>query len=96
MTCHEALRELMEVAARFEKNAARHKRLEADRASLRDALTRAQLVLSVTDTKQPPAKATQSESYLRTRPSLKGLSGGKAKGSTRRGTVKRKGARRDE
>jgi hypothetical protein len=89
MTYQEALRDLAEAAARFEQKAARHKRLESDRASLREALTRAQLLLSVEATKQP-AKEPSYGSYLRNRPSLKALKGGKTKGSTRRGTVKRK------
>ena len=88
MTCQEALRELAEAAARFEQKAARHQRLEADRALLREALTRAQLLLSVGATKQPAKESYGS--YLRNRPSLKALKGGKTKGSTRRGTVKRK------
>jgi hypothetical protein len=42
-----ALRTLTEAAARFEKAAAHHKRIEAERKALQDAITDAQLVLSV-------------------------------------------------
>ena len=41
------LRTLTEKAARFEKAAAHHKRIEGDRKALQEALTDAQLVLSV-------------------------------------------------
>jgi hypothetical protein len=41
------LRELTEAASQFVDKAPRQKRLEADRQALLDALTRAQLVLSV-------------------------------------------------
>ena len=41
------LRTLTEAAARFEKGAAKHQRIEAERKALQEALTDAQLVLSV-------------------------------------------------
>ena len=41
------LRSLTEAAARFEKGAAKHQRIEAERKALQEALTDAQLVLSV-------------------------------------------------
>jgi hypothetical protein len=41
------LRILTEAAARFEKGAAKHQRIEAERKALQEALTDAQLVLSV-------------------------------------------------
>ena len=41
------LRALTEAAARFEKGAAKHQRIEAERKALQEALTDAQLVLSV-------------------------------------------------
>jgi hypothetical protein len=44
-----ALRELSRAAARFEKRAAHHRRVEEERQALREALTRAQLVLSVAE-----------------------------------------------
>jgi hypothetical protein len=43
------LRTLTQAAARFDKVAAHHKRFEAERKGLQDALTEAQLVLSVND-----------------------------------------------
>jgi hypothetical protein len=44
-----ALRELLIAATRFEKRAAHHRRVEGDRQALREALTQAQLVLSVAE-----------------------------------------------
>ena len=41
------LRALTEAAARFEKAAAHHKRIEAERKAMQEAITDAQLVLSV-------------------------------------------------
>jgi hypothetical protein len=41
------LRALTEAAARFEKAAAHHKRIEAERKAVQEAITDAQLVLSV-------------------------------------------------
>ena len=41
------LRTLTDAAARFEKGAAKHQRIEAERKALQEALTDAQLVLSV-------------------------------------------------
>ena len=38
---------MTEAAARFEKGAAKHQRIEAERKALQEALTDAQLVLSV-------------------------------------------------
>jgi hypothetical protein len=45
----EALRELLQAAAPFEKRTAHHRGVEQDRQALREALTRTQLVLSVAD-----------------------------------------------
>jgi len=41
------LRTLTEAAARFERAAAHHRRIEAERKAVQDAITDAQLVLSV-------------------------------------------------
>jgi hypothetical protein len=41
------LRTVTETAARFEKAAAHHKRIEVERKALQEALTEAQLVLSI-------------------------------------------------
>ncbi len=41
------LRTLTETASRFEKAAAKHRRIEAERSALQEAVTTAQLVLSV-------------------------------------------------
>jgi hypothetical protein len=90
MTCQEALRELIEAAGRFEQKAARHRRIEAERAALREALTRAQLIVSVAATKRSDRAGERQGSALHRGAFLKGLTGGKAKASTRRGTVKRK------
>jgi hypothetical protein len=90
MTCQEALRELIEAAGRFEQKAARHRRVEAERAALREALTRAQLIVSVAATKRSGRTEERQRSHLQSGTFLKGLSGGKAKTSTLRGTVKRK------
>jgi hypothetical protein len=61
-----ALRELLKASARFEKRAAHHRRVEGDRQALREALARAQLVLSITE-RQPAAHAvgTVAEKPLR-------------------------------
>jgi hypothetical protein len=51
------LRRLLDAAVRFEAKAAKHARIEAERNVLRDAITEAQLLLSVTGGKhKPPAK----------------------------------------
>jgi hypothetical protein len=59
-----AFRALLRTAVQFEKKAANHKRIEAERNSLAEAITQAQLVLSVAD-------AERSE--------LTSVKGGKAK-----------------
>ena len=41
------LRTLTETASRFEKAAAKHRRIEAERSALQEAITAAQLLLSV-------------------------------------------------
>jgi hypothetical protein len=41
------LRTLTETASRFEKAAAKHRRIEAERSALQEAITAAQLFLSV-------------------------------------------------
>jgi hypothetical protein len=94
MTCADALRELVQAALRFELKAAHHRRIETERATLREAITRAQLLLSVSG--PPPATRSplQSTSLLRPVPLLKALKGGKSKGTTRRGTVKQKNSRK--
>jgi hypothetical protein len=44
---HTICRRLLEAASHFERVAAHHKRIEAERKALQDAITDAQLVLSV-------------------------------------------------
>ena len=53
------LRELTEAAGRFVDRAPRQKRLESDRQGLLDAITRAQLVLSVGGRKADEPKAEE-------------------------------------
>jgi hypothetical protein len=80
------LRALTEAAARFEKAAAHHKRIEAERKALQEAITDAQLVLSVQQRKplaelkslKPPAehpKVSESSGNGKTRRTPKGRSG---------------------
>jgi hypothetical protein len=93
MTFKDALRELVQAAVRFEFKAARHARIDPERAALREAITRAQLLLSVEDrgrSRQAEDHERQSDSSLRPARALKAITGGKAKGATRRGTAKRK------
>jgi hypothetical protein len=92
MTLKDALRELVQAAVRFEFKAARHARIDPERAALREAITRAQLLLSVEDrgrSRQAEDNERPADSSLRPR-ALKAITGGKAKGATRRGTAKRK------
>jgi hypothetical protein len=44
-----AFRALLQAAVQFEKKAARHKRIDAERKALAEAITQAQLILSVAD-----------------------------------------------
>jgi hypothetical protein len=97
MTCTDALRELVQAALRFEFKAARQQRMEQERSALREAITRAQLLLSVSGPQPASRQPNESTSYLRPAPSLKAIkggkgvmTGGKTKGKTRRGTIKRK------
>jgi hypothetical protein len=80
------LRALTEAAARFEKAAAHHKRIEAERKAVQEAITDAQLVLSVQQRKplaevkslKPSAehpKISESSGDGKTRRKPKGKSG---------------------
>jgi hypothetical protein len=86
MNCQEVLRVLLQAAARFESKAAHHQRIEAERVALREAITQAQLLLSVRESEKPETDA----SVLRPITEVTRLKGGKAKGTTRRGTIKMK------
>jgi len=85
----DSLRELMRAAVAFEKKAARHARIEAERQALLDAITRAQLELSVnvqatevTDARAaalPPREPSAP-------PALRGIPGGQRVGKPTRST----------
>jgi hypothetical protein len=80
------LRTLTEAAARFEKVAAKHHRIEAERRALQEAITDAQLVLSVQQRK-PLAEVKSLK--VPNRSEVSGSSGngktrGKPKGKNRR------------
>jgi hypothetical protein len=49
MTLSHALKELLQAAQRFEIKTPQYKRIESERQALREAMTHAQLVLSVQD-----------------------------------------------
>ncbi len=76
-----ALRELLRAAAHFEKKAANHERIETERKALVDAITQAQLVLSVTDAevKSPPSRGSEAEAPSLLPVRLTSVKGGKAK-----------------
>jgi len=62
------LRTLTEKASRFEKAAAHHKRIEAERKALQEVLTEAQLVLSVQQKK--PLAEVKNLKAVKTGPGL--------------------------
>jgi hypothetical protein len=73
----DALRQLMTASVAFEKKAARHARIEAERRDLLDAITRAQLQLSV----KPEAAPANPEAWPPREPSphpaLRSIPGGR-------------------
>jgi hypothetical protein len=90
----ETLRELMTAAVAFEKKAARHARIEAERRALLDAITRAQLELSVRSEFPGAKPATRSSQEPSPPPALRGIPGGqRASGKPIRGTPSRKPAK---
>ena len=84
-------RQLLEAAERFEAKAAKHARSETERHALREAITRAQLVLSVSDKKEEPAPPRvpvehQASFYG---PALRSLPGGRGNKPVSRQAKKR-------
>jgi hypothetical protein len=69
-----AFRALLHAAARFEKKAAKHKRIETERKALADAITQAQLVLSVSDAERSEAGGPSVQAVK-----LTSVKGGEAK-----------------
>jgi hypothetical protein len=61
MTLRQTLQALLTAAENFEAKAARHRRIESERQALREAITQAQLVLSLADKEE-----TGSAPILRT------------------------------
>ena len=93
----QALRRLLDAAVRFEARAARQSRIETERRALQEAITEAQLVLSVGG--QEP-KATDdsdfsSETVMEAGAPLRGLPGGKATRGQRRQMPKKKRPKED-
>lgn len=60
MTLREALRRLLETAQRFEMKSPKYRRVESERQALQDAMTYAQLVLSVQESPQEKQKSAGS------------------------------------
>ena len=56
MTLHQTLRRLLDAAQRFEMKTPKYRRLESERQALQEAITQAQLVLSVHDVSQEKSK----------------------------------------
>lgn len=67
MTLHETLRRLMDTAQRFERKTPKYRRLASERQALQEAITDAQLVLSVHDV--PRGKSKSAGRALRSIPS---------------------------
>jgi hypothetical protein len=73
----DTLRQLMAAAVAFEKKAARHARIESERRALLDAITRAQLELSVGN-EAPGNKPVDAPARGRSQPTvLRGIPGGR-------------------
>jgi hypothetical protein len=75
-------RHLLDTAVRFEAKAARHARLDTERRALQEAITQAQLVLSVSG-KEPKKTTAQeavapSEDVMEASALLRALPGGRA------------------
>jgi DNA-binding LytR/AlgR family response regulator len=66
MMLRETLRRLLEAAQRFEVKTPQYRRIASDRQALQEAITQAQLVLSVQDA--PKEKAKNAASSLRSVP----------------------------
>lgn len=66
MMLRETLRRLLEAAQGFEMKTPRYRRIASERQALQDAITQAQLVLSVEDA--PKKKAKDAASSLRSVP----------------------------
>jgi hypothetical protein len=76
----DTLRALLKAAVQFEAKAAHHKRIEREREALNEAITQAQLLLSVRDTANTsPSDQADRPPPSRTTPNLRGLRGGKIK-----------------
>ncbi len=65
------LRTLTETASRFEKAAAKHRRIEAERSALQEAITAAQLFLSVHQ-RRPLARGVEESVPRAKAPSRRG------------------------
>jgi len=66
MTLHQTLRRLLDAAQRFEMKTPKYRRLESERQALQEAITHAQLVLSVHDV--PHVKSKTARRTLRSVP----------------------------
>lgn len=70
MTLHDTLRQLLDAAQQFETKTPQYKRIESERQALREAMTHAQLRLSVPESPKESDKATKK--------GLRSLTGGRS------------------
>jgi hypothetical protein len=86
----DALRRLLDATVAFERKTARHSRLDTERQALCDAITSAQLILSVGPHGAPPADAVKPEQQPLPMPMLQALKGGRRlPAGTRRTPIRR-------
>src|SRR3712207_6127332 len=92
MNHQQALRRLLDAAVRFEAKAARQSRIETERRALQEAITEAQLVLSVGAQNRKAADDPDfsAETVMEAGALLRSLPGGKAMRDERRPMPRKK------